>query len=63
MKLRYSIWSTCLLLLGINLVELQKTMDAQGLELVENQKESLVGRKGLADKTKGMLHLNALCIH
>lgn len=27
--------------------------DAQGLELVENQKESLVGRKALADRTKG----------
>ncbi|KAG9102714.1 hypothetical protein FRC06_001352 [Ceratobasidium sp. 370] len=31
---------------------LQKTLDTQGLELVENQKESVVGRKGLADKTK-----------
>lgn len=28
-------------------------MDQQGLELVENQKESVVGRKALADKTKG----------
>jgi hypothetical protein len=28
-------------------------LDAQGLELVENQKESLVGRKALADRTKG----------
>ncbi|KAG8907946.1 hypothetical protein FRB99_001454 [Tulasnella sp. 403] len=36
----------------INLSELQKTMDTQGLELVENQKESMMGRKGLADKTK-----------
>ncbi|KII92832.1 hypothetical protein PLICRDRAFT_172872 [Plicaturopsis crispa FD-325 SS-3] len=37
---------------SINLAELQKTLDAQGIELVENQKESVVGRKGLADKTK-----------
>ena len=40
---------------GIGLSELQKTLDAQGIELVENQKESVVGRKALADKTKGML--------
>ncbi|KAI0743499.1 CASP C terminal-domain-containing protein [Daedaleopsis nitida] len=36
----------------INLAELQKTLDAQGIELVENQKESVVGRKALADRTK-----------
>ncbi|EMD37343.1 hypothetical protein CERSUDRAFT_114020 [Gelatoporia subvermispora B] len=36
----------------INLSELQKTLDAQGIELVENQKESVVGRKALADRTK-----------
>jgi len=36
----------------IALAELQKKLDTQGLELVENQKESVVGRKGLADKTK-----------
>ncbi|KAG9027267.1 hypothetical protein FRB95_007950 [Tulasnella sp. JGI-2019a] len=36
----------------INLAELQKSLDTQGLELVENQKESMVGRKALADKTK-----------
>ncbi|THV02426.1 hypothetical protein K435DRAFT_792605 [Dendrothele bispora CBS 962.96] len=36
----------------INLSELQKTLDAQGIELVDNQKESVVGRKALADKTK-----------
>ncbi|KAF8270277.1 CASP C terminal-domain-containing protein [Lactarius quietus] len=36
----------------INLNELQKTLDIQGLEVVENQKESVVGRKALADKTK-----------
>jgi homeobox protein cut-like len=41
--------------LEIDLSELQKKLDTQGLELVENQKESVVGRKGLADKTKGML--------
>ncbi len=37
----------------INLSELQKTLDAQGIEVVENQKENVVGRKALADKTKG----------
>ncbi|KAJ7287847.1 CASP C terminal-domain-containing protein [Mycena rebaudengoi] len=36
----------------INLAELQKTLDAQGIQLVDNQKESVVGRKALADKTK-----------
>lgn len=36
----------------INLSELQKTLDDQGIELVENQKESVVGRKALADRTK-----------
>jgi len=43
--------------LDINLSELQKTLDAQGVELVENQKESVVGRKALAEKTKGTLDL------
>jgi hypothetical protein len=38
----------------INLTELQKSLDAQGVELVDNQKESVIGRKALADKTKGM---------
>jgi len=41
------------LLPDINLSELQKTLDAQGIEVVESQKESVVGRKALADKTKG----------
>lgn len=45
----------------INLSELQKTLDAQGIEVVENQKESVVGRKGLADKTKGKGYLLPLC--
>ncbi|CAA7261704.1 unnamed protein product [Cyclocybe aegerita] len=36
----------------INLTELQKTLDTQGIELVDNQKESVVGRKALAEKTK-----------
>ncbi|KAM5530766.1 hypothetical protein V8D89_015573 [Ganoderma adspersum] len=36
----------------INLSELQKTLDAQGIEVVENLKESVVGRKALADRTK-----------
>ncbi|KAF7782308.1 hypothetical protein Agabi119p4_1684 [Agaricus bisporus var. burnettii] len=36
----------------INLAELQRTLDAQGIEVVDNQKESVIGRKALADKTK-----------
>ncbi|KAJ4476999.1 CASP C terminal-domain-containing protein [Lentinula edodes] len=36
----------------INLSELQKTLDSQGIEIVDNQKDSFVGRKALADKTK-----------
>jgi homeobox protein cut-like len=47
---KYSSWFTPP---DIDLTELQKTLDAQGIELVENQKESLVGRKALAEKTKG----------
>jgi hypothetical protein len=39
--------------LEINLSELQKTLDAQGIEVVDFQKESVIGRKALADKTKG----------
>ncbi|KAN0090797.1 CASP C terminal domain containing protein [Tylopilus felleus] len=37
---------------GINLHELQKTLDAQGIEVVENQKENVLSRKGLAERTK-----------
>jgi homeobox protein cut-like len=37
----------------INLTELQKTLDAQGVEIVENQKENMVGRKKLAEQTRG----------
>ncbi|KAK9464863.1 CASP C terminal-domain-containing protein [Lipomyces arxii] len=36
----------------INLTELQKRLDKQGLEIVENQKVSLLGRKELASSTK-----------
>ncbi|EJD02863.1 uncharacterized protein FOMMEDRAFT_156221 [Fomitiporia mediterranea MF3/22] len=36
----------------INLAELQKTLDAQGIEIVENQKENVVGRKALAEQFK-----------
>ncbi len=48
-----SIILTTLVSQDINLSELQKSLDAQGIELVDNQKESVVGRKALADKTKG----------
>lgn len=34
--------------------ELQKALDAQGIEIVDNQKESVLGRKQLADRTKGL---------
>lgn len=37
----------------VNLHELQRTLDAQGLEIVENQKENVVGRKKLAEQTRG----------
>jgi homeobox protein cut-like len=50
----------------INLSELQKTLDTQGIEVVENQKENVVGRKALADKTKGIdIHLRFInaCSH
>ncbi|TRM69395.1 CASP C terminal-domain-containing protein [Schizophyllum amplum] len=36
----------------VNLSDLQKQLDTQGIEIVDNQKESVVGRKALADKTK-----------
>ena len=39
----------------INLSELQKTLDTQGIELVESQKESVISRKALAERTKGIL--------
>jgi homeobox protein cut-like len=38
----------------IHLAELQKKLDDQGVEIVDNQKEGLLGRKALADKTKGL---------
>lgn len=44
----------------INLTELQKTLDLQGVEVVENQKESIVGRKALADRTKGTSFCNII---
>lgn len=37
----------------IDLTNLQKTLDQQGLEIVDNQKENLVGRKKLAESTRG----------
>ncbi|GAA6006458.1 CCAAT displacement transcription factor COY1 [Rhodotorula paludigena] len=36
----------------VSLADLQRTMDAQGLEIVEGSKENLVGRKNLAEKTR-----------
>ncbi|KAG0692017.1 hypothetical protein DFH29DRAFT_818405, partial [Suillus ampliporus] len=45
----------------IKLQELQKTLDAQGIEIVDNQKESVLGRKQLADRTKGPYAYVLLC--
>ena len=42
----------------INLSELQKSLDSTALELVENQKENMVGRKKLADQTRGAFSLS-----
>ena len=56
---RGSVWLITLVK-GVNLSELQKTLDTQGVEVVENQKESVVGRKALADKTKGLCSKSAL---
>lgn len=39
----------------INLSELQKSLDSTALELVDNQKENMVGRKKLAEQTRGEL--------
>ncbi|CED82054.1 Transcription factor/CCAAT displacement protein CDP1 [Phaffia rhodozyma] len=36
----------------INLTDLQKSLDTTALELVENQKENVVGRKKLAEQTR-----------
>ena len=44
---------------AINLQELQKKLDGQGIEIVDNQKEGLLGRKALADKTKGSWYATA----
>lgn len=38
---------------GINLSNLQRDLDQQGLEIVENQKDSLLSRKKLAEQTRG----------
>lgn len=38
----------------INLGDLQKTLDAQGLEIIDNQKENMMGRKKLAEQTRGV---------
>lgn len=37
----------------INLSELQKNLDTTAVELVDNQKENLIGRKKLAEQTRG----------
>ena len=39
----------------INLTELQKTLDTQGLEIIDYQKENTLGRKKLAEQTRGEL--------
>lgn len=44
----------------INLHSLQKTLDKQGLEIVDNQKENMVGRKKLAESTRGEVRVQRL---
>jgi len=39
--------------LEIDLTETQKQLDKTALDLVESQKENLVGRKKLAEQTRG----------
>ena len=41
------------LFIDINLFEFQKTLDDQSVEIVENQKESVLARKTLLEHTKG----------
>jgi hypothetical protein len=43
----------------INLTTLQKELDTQGLEIIDNQKDSLASRKKLAEQTKGSLLQNS----
>ncbi|KAG6867826.1 hypothetical protein C0993_010585 [Termitomyces sp. T159_Od127] len=50
--LTLNVFEIALFVADINLTELQKALDDQGIKLVDNQKESVVGRKALADKTK-----------
>lgn len=38
---------------GIQLSNLQKELDGQGLAIVEKQKDGLVSRKKLAEQTRG----------
>ncbi|ODQ65411.1 hypothetical protein NADFUDRAFT_8044, partial [Nadsonia fulvescens var. elongata DSM 6958] len=45
-ELAIKVWTT------INLTQLQKTLDEQGIEIISNQKSSLISRKELATKTK-----------
>lgn len=47
----------------INLTELQKTLDAQGLEIIDNQKENMLGRKKLAEQTRGEANVNRFRFH
>jgi len=42
----------------INLSELQKTLDEQGLKIINNQKESLASRKQLAEQTRDFKKLD-----
>ena len=40
----------------INLSELQRSLDSTALELVDNQKDNMIGRKKLAEQTRGALY-------
>lgn len=42
---------------GIQLSNLQKELDQQGLAIVEKQKDGLVSRKKLAEQTRGNIYI------
>lgn len=45
---------------GIQLPNLQKELDQQGLTIVENQKDGLVSRKKLAEQTRGSAYTHII---
>jgi hypothetical protein len=47
----------------LRLSTLQRTLDTQGLEIVENQKDATLGRKRLAEQTRGASLYSTLFAH